>query len=121
MTQNHLSDFIAGLVADSSAAIQAAEQARRAEQDKQHATWKERLTPLDQRLAKLLAVIPESIKAEGLSIDVLRVQLAGRFAQTSRACDVAAALRKLGWTRKRCWRGDESPQGFRATWHPPCK
>ncbi|MBN8438095.1 MAG: hypothetical protein J0L95_08640 [Candidatus Accumulibacter sp.] len=121
MNQNHLSGFLADLVTDSSAAIRAAEQARRAEQDKQHTTWKERLTPLDQRLAKLLAAIPESIKAEGLSIDALRVQLAGRFAQTSRACDVAAALRKLGWTRKRCWRGDESPQGFRATWHPPCK
>ncbi len=121
MNKNHLSDFVASLAADSSAAIQAAEQAHRDEQDKQHATWKERLTPLDQRLAKLLAAIPESIKSEGLSIDALRVQLTGRFAQTSRACDVAAALRKLGWTRKRCWRGDESPQGFRATWHAPCK
>ncbi|MEF8699334.1 MAG: hypothetical protein V5B33_08420 [Candidatus Accumulibacter sp. UW20] len=121
MPNDYITEFISTLNADASAAIDAAAQAQRVEEAKQHATWRERLTPLDQRLAKLLAEIPNDLKTAGLSLEALRVQLAGRYSQTARASDVAAALRKLGWRRTRCWRGDESPEGFRATWHPRCK
>lgn len=124
MTKDPTTDFITSLVADSTASLAAAAQAQdaaQAEQTAQRIKWRERLTPLNQRLAKLLAEIPDAIKAEGLSLESLRVQLAGRYSQTARAADVAAALRKLGWTRTRCWRGDSSPEGYRATWHPPCK
>lgn len=121
MQNDYLGEFITNLAADASAAIEAAAQAQCAEQAAQHTKWRERLTPLDQRLAKLLAEIPDAIKVGGLPLEALRGQLAGRYSQTARAADVAAALRKLGWTRTRCWRGDESPEGFRARWLPPCK
>jgi len=117
MAHDPITDFITSLAADSAASFAATTRAQDAEQTAQRIKWRERLSPLDQRLAKLLADIPAALKAEGLSRESLRVQLAGRYSQTARAADVAAALRKLGWTRKRCWKGDESPNGFRATWH----
>lgn len=121
MTQDPINDFITSLAANSTASLAAAAQAQCAEQTAQRIKWRERLTPLHQRLTKLLLEIPDDLKAQGLSLESLRVQLAGRYSQTARAADVAAALRKLGWARTRCWRGDESPEGFRARWLPPSK
>lgn len=76
-----------------------------------------RLTPLDDRLRRVLDNIPDSIKAEGIRLPPLVHQLAGRIRQHPSAGDVGKALRRLGWRRKRDWsNGDE---GYPAVWYPP--
>jgi len=79
--------------------------------------WRERLTPLEQRVAKALADIPAPVKAEGLSLPALQVMLRGRWRGNAHPGELGTALRRLGWTRDRRWRGDGI--GFRAVWLPP--
>lgn len=89
---------------------QAAEKERR---------WRERLTPLDERLRKLLDEIPDHIKAEGIRLPPLVLQLAGRTRQHPSAGDVGKALRRLGFRRRRDW--SNSDEGYPAIWFPPKK
>src|SRR5271155_3520823 len=77
---------------------------------------REKLVPLEARLARLLATIPPSVQAEGLSLLALQAQLRARGRGHSR-CHVGElgdALRKLGFTRERRWRGGAA--GFQAVW-----
>jgi hypothetical protein len=76
--------------------------------------WKERLTPLEQRLKKLLTEMPEEKLAEGLSLDSLRRLLAGKWRGNCHPGELGAALRKLGFNRRRSWSDDDG--GFRAKW-----
>ena len=92
----------------------AAQQRQAAEKERR---WRDRLTPLDDRLRKVLDDIPDSIKAEGIRLPPLVHQLIGRTRQHPSAGDVGKALRRLGWRRKRDWsNGDE---GYPAVWYPP--
>jgi hypothetical protein len=79
--------------------------------------WRERLTPLEQRVSRVLADIPDAVKAEGLSLESIRQFVVGRWRGKAHPGELGAALRKLGWKRDRRWRGDEI--GFRAIWLPP--
>jgi hypothetical protein len=79
--------------------------------------WRERLTPLEQRVRKLVADIPPEVAAEGISMASLQDQLKGRWRGKAPAGLIGTCLRKLGWRRARYWRGDDI--GFRATWHLP--
>ena len=78
---------------------------------------RERLTPLEDRLAKLLATIPDDVKREGLSLSTIVPHLRGRYRAEADAGQLGTAFRKLGWRRERKWRGSEI--GFRALWLPP--
>ncbi len=71
------------------------------------------LTPLDDRLARLLATIPIEVQREGLSIAALQVSLRGRRRGNCHPGELGAALRRLGFERRRDWRGAD---GFRAIW-----
>lgn len=90
--------------------------AREASNQKSEAEWTERLTPLEDRLAKLLATMPPEIKSQGLSLTVLRNMLAGKWRGNCHPGELGVALRKLGYERQRNW-GDAT-QGFSAKWHP---
>ena len=79
--------------------------------------WRDRLTPLETRLAKILTEIPPEIQAEGLALQALQTFLKGRWRGCAHPGELGAALRHLGWSRTRLWRGDEV--GFRALWYPP--
>ena len=81
------------------------------------AQWAERLTPLEDRLAKLLATIPPEIKSQGLSLPAIRNMLAGKWRGKCHPGELGAALRKLGYERRRNWSSDT--QGFKAMWYPP--
>ena len=72
-----------------------------------------RLTPLADRLARLLATIPIEVQREGLSLSALQASLRGRARGNCHPGELGAALRKLGFERRRNWRGTE---GFRALW-----
>lgn len=74
---------------------------------------RERLTPLEERLARLLATIPIEIQREGLSLPTLQASLRGRWRGHAHPGEVGRALRALGFTRRRQWRGDD---GFQALW-----
>jgi hypothetical protein len=76
--------------------------------------WTERLTPLEQRLKKLLAEMPEETLSEGLSLDSLRRLLAGKWRGNCHPGELGAALRKLQFIRRRSWSDDDG--GFRAKW-----
>lgn len=75
---------------------------------------RERLTPLKSRVARLLEDIPLELQLEGLSLQTLQAALRGRQGGNAHAGEIGQALRRLGFVRKRRWRGDD--QGFRAVW-----
>jgi|GEM_PF-1174219 hypothetical protein len=80
------------------------------------AEWTERLTPLEDRLAKLLANIPAEIKSQGLSLPAIRNMLAGKWRGKCHPGELGIALRRLGYNRKRNWYG--KTQSFSALWFP---
>ena len=74
---------------------------------------RERLTPIEERLARVLATIPVDLQAEGLSLTSLQTSLRGRWRGNCHPGELGTALRKLGFARSRRWRGEG---GFRAVW-----
>jgi hypothetical protein len=80
--------------------------------------WSERLTPLEDRLAKLLATIPIDLKNQGLSLTNIRNMLAGKWRGKCHPGELGLALRKLGYERRRNW--SKSDDGFKAKWFPKC-
>jgi hypothetical protein len=74
-----------------------------------------RLTPLEDRLTRLLATIPLDVQHEGLSLSSLQASLRGRSRGNCHPGELGAALRRLGFERRRNWRGDAG--GFRALWY----
>lgn len=79
------------------------------EEQKQQALsqWEERLTPLEKRLKKLLPGIPEKVIAQGLSLNSLRRLLVGKWRRDCHPGELGAALRQLGYVRRRGWSGAE--------------
>ena len=67
---------------------------------------RERLTPLDERLTRLLATIPVEVQREGLSLSSLQASLRGRWRGNCHPGELGAALRRLGFVRRRNWRDD---------------
>jgi hypothetical protein len=106
-----VSAYIAGLKAEVER-----DQAQRADLERANVqAARERLTPLEDRLARLLQTIPHEIQREGLSLSQLQVQLRGRWRGACHPGDLGDALRKLGFVRRRNWRDGV---GFRAQWYP---
>lgn len=78
--------------------------------------WRDRLTPLETRLEKILSEIPADVQADGLSLHALQQFVKGRWRGNAHPGELGSALRRLNWHRTRQWRGDEV--GFRALWYP---
>ena len=90
-------------------------QARREEQASAEAkAARERLTPLDERVGRLLATIPPELLVEGLSLSSLQASLRGRWRGNCHPGELAAVLRRRGFERTRNWRSNTGR--FRATW-----
>jgi hypothetical protein len=102
------------------AAMAVAAQARHDERERAVAqaaqAARERLTPLEDRLSRLLATIPPEVRREGVSLPTLQIALRGRWRGNAHPGHTGSALRKLGYRRRRTWRGDAG--GFRALWYP---
>ena len=77
--------------------------------------WSERLTPLEQRLKKLLAEMPAETLAKVVSLDCLRRLLAGKWRGNCHPGELGVALRKLQFIRRRSW--SDVDGGFRAKWY----
>lgn len=77
------------------------------------AAARDRLTPLEDRLARLLATIPPDMQREGLSLPALQASLRGRWRGSCHPGELGTALRKLGFRRVRRWCGRE---GFASVW-----
>jgi hypothetical protein len=78
------------------------------------AQWTERLTPLEDRLAKLLATIPLEIKSQGLSLPAIRNMLSGKWRGKCHPGELGIALRRLGYERRRNWA--TGSKSFSALW-----
>ncbi len=87
---------------------------REASKQQTEAGWQERLTPLEDRLSKLLSAIPHEVKDQGLSLNALRNMLAGKWRGKCHPGELGAALRKLGYQRRRSW--SNGTQSFSALW-----
>ncbi len=93
----------------------AIDQAQRAEKERAATqAVRERLTPLEERLSRLLATIPSGIQREGLSLSCLQASLRGRWRGNCHPGELGLALRKLGFTRQRRW---HDGSGFCARWY----
>jgi hypothetical protein len=68
---------------------------------------------LKDRLAGPVATIPIDVQREGLSLASLQASLRGRSRGNCHPGELGAALRRLGFVRRRDWRGVD---GFRAIW-----
>jgi hypothetical protein len=79
--------------------------------------WEQRLTPLEDRLAKLLSNIPSEIKSQGLSLPAIRTMLAGKWRGRCHPGELGDALRRLGYSRRRDW--SARTHGFPALWFLP--
>ena len=95
---------------------EAAELATRKE--RQAGDTRERLTPLQDRLARLLATIPAEVLPEGISLSALQAGLKGRWRGSCHPGELGAALRKAGFVRRRKWTDDD---GFRSLWFRQAK
>ena len=73
-----------------------------------------RLTPLEDRLTRLLKTIPVELQREGLSLGSLQSSLQGRWRGNCHPGELGTALRRLGFQRKRHWRGEG---GIQAIWY----
>ena len=92
----------------------AKDDALRAEQKRQITNAaRDRLTPLEHRLARLLETIPVELQHQGLSLVSLQTSLRGRWRGSCHPGELGTALRKLSFQRKRQWRG---AAGFQALW-----
>jgi hypothetical protein len=83
------------------------ERAQRAELERAKSkAARERLTPLQEWLERLLASIPMEIQREGLSLSTLQASLRGRWRGNCHPGELGSALRKLGFKRERpmAWR-----------------
>jgi hypothetical protein len=76
---------------------------------------RERLTPLEERVARLLAKIPETVQREGLVLSSLQRSLRGRWRGNCHPGELGAALRRLNYKRKRNYKGETAN---RALWYP---
>ena len=76
---------------------------------------RERLSPLDDRLRRILASIPDELQREGLSLAELRKSLRGRWRGSCHPGELGASLRRGGFVRRRSWHAGE---GFSARWYP---
>ncbi len=75
------------------------------------------LAPLHIRLQKKkVDAIPTKTQQQGLSLLELQVRMKGRKGGMPHVGELASALRKLGWIRRRQWSNSED--GFRAKWYP---
>ena len=104
--------YVKNLEAETAAKL-AMDELARAEQKRTAAkTARERLTPLESRVARLLEDIPEEFQ-QGLSLPALQAALRGRQGGKAHAGELGEVLRRLGFVRERRWRADD---GFRAVW-----
>jgi len=80
---------------------------------------RERLTPLESRVARLLEDIPQELQCEGVSLPAIQAALRGRQGGKAHAGEIGEALRKLGFKRERRWRN--GVEAFRSVWRraPP--
>ena len=74
------------------------------------------LPPLHIRLQKLLDNIPLSAQHQGLSLLDLQACLRGRKGGLPHIGELAAAIRRLGWQRRRKW--SDGDTAFSSKWYP---
>jgi hypothetical protein len=74
------------------------------------------LAPLPARLQKLLETLPSSEQRQGLSLLDLQVRLRGRKGGLPHIGELGAAIRRLGWQRRRRWSDHDA--AFAAKWYP---
>ena len=74
------------------------------------------LTPLHKRLQRLLDTIPSSEQRKGLSLLDLQSRLRGRKGGLPHIGELGAAMRRLGWQRRRAWSNEKS--AFSSKWYP---
>lgn len=74
------------------------------------------LTPLHKRLQRLLDTIPSSEQRKGLRLLDLQSCLKGRKGGLPHIGELGAAMRRLGWQRRRAWSNEKS--AFSSKWYP---
>ncbi len=74
-------------------------------------------THLVDRLERLLNSLPDNEISIPRPLEWFRIRLRGRGGKGAHPGELGAALRKLGWTRKRSWR--QASEGFQSLWFPP--
>lgn len=92
---------------------------RIADEEAKLEAFRQRRTPVLERLRRFVDSIPESERYPrhiSFFSQALRPRHHGRYAAQY---EVADALRQLGFTRVRAW--DKPEQGFRTLWHFPPK
>jgi hypothetical protein len=77
---------------------------------------KERLVPLEVRVLRLLAELPDDQKVAGLSMGLIRPLLRGRRRGNAPPGHIGTALTKLGWVK---YRHNPRHRPTYVLWYPP--
>ncbi|MDA8128090.1 MAG: hypothetical protein M0Z73_05240 [Betaproteobacteria bacterium] len=112
-----LTAYIRGLAnasAKSAAIAQSEEERKHQEEAEQFA---QRAVPLPTRLKAIIAAMPETERNKPRPLEFFAERLRGRQRLSPHRGELAAALRSIGWTRRRNWR--KSDVGNCSYWHPP--
>lgn len=104
-------DFLTADIARRRAARAAAAHARASQTDNPdtpalpnpQTSIKERLSPLQPRLAAALAKLPQELKDNGLALDFIKTLAVGRAGGAPSQHHLSQALHALGWRRRRCF------------------
>lgn len=75
------------------------------------------MSPLRERVERLLGTLPEEQLKAGLVMEELRLRLAGKFFRHAQPGQVANVLRELGFVQFRSWRN--TGEGFTTRWYRP--
>jgi hypothetical protein len=105
----YIAQLKAALAAEEAREAVAAKQAKQAALE----VAKERMTPLDERLKRVLKTIPDEMLNEGVSLASIKVMLRGRWRGHPHPGELAEALRRVGFERVRGWQNGTC---FRAFW-----
>lgn len=112
-----LATYIHGLIDTAAEAAARAQSDAAQRQQEETVQFVQRGMPLTTRLKAAIAAMPETERNTPRPLEFFAERLRGRQRLSPHRGELAAALRALGWTRKRCWRDAEG--GFRAYWHAP--
>lgn len=107
-------------------ADQAGQQARRDDIEARHleraAQEERRRLGVDERVRRIISAMPDTVKGQPVSLSYFIERMGAKWRPGGRAHagEVGGALSRMGWTRRRLWRGAPfAPGRFPQVWFPP--
>ena len=92
-----------------------------ARREEKSAQGERRRLGVDERVKRIVANLPDSLKGQPLQISFFRERMGAKWRPGGRAHagEIGGALTRLGWSRRRVWKSDQFHGRYPAVWYPP--